>query len=125
MGGGRRGAGRGGQNGEKTVALFPEGRGYLPMVEAWRGESVESIHFGALAVVDAAGGAVASFGDPGLVTFLRSSAKPFQVLPLLAAGAAERFGLTESEIAVMIRSHVGETLHLAEGRGILARIRLH
>jgi len=104
--------------------LFPEGRGYLPMVEAWRGDTVESIHFGALAVVDASGGAVASFGDPGLVTFLRSSAKPFQVLPLLAAGAAERFGLTESEIAVMIGSHGGEPFHLEEVRGILARIGL-
>src|SRR5260221_6575266 len=119
MGGGRRGAGRGGQNGEKTVALFPEGRGYLPMVEAWRGDSVESIHFGALAVVDAAGGAVASLGDPGLVTFLRSSAQPFQVLPLLAAGAAERFGLTESDIAVMIGSHRREPVPLQHERCIL------
>ncbi len=105
-------------------AAAPAGRGYLPIVEVWRGDTVESLHFGALAVVDSSGRDVAAFGDPGTVTFLRSAAKPIQVLPLLAAGAVERFGFTEREVAVMIGSHGGEPFHVEAVGAILARIGL-
>ena len=98
--------------------------GYVPLVEIWRGECVESIHFGALAVVDSAGRLIASAGDPETVIFLRSAAKPAQVLPLLASGGAERFGFAEAEIAVMIGSHGGEPFHVAAVRSILAKIGL-
>ncbi|HYV84494.1 MAG TPA: asparaginase [Patescibacteria group bacterium] len=92
-----------------------------PMVEVWRGERVESLHHGAAVLVDDAGGVVAALGDPGLATYLRSSAKPAQVLPVILSGAAERFGFTESEIAVMIGSHGGEPFHLEAVRSILKR----
>ena len=76
--------------------------GYVPLVEVRRGGTVESVHFGAIAVVDAGGRAIASVGDPAASVILRSTAKPVQVLPLLDSGAAERFGFSEEEIAVMI-----------------------
>jgi len=95
--------------------------GWKPLVEVWRGETLESVHHGAVAVADDTGRTILAHGDPGLVTFLRSSAKPAQVLPLLASGAAERFGLNEREIAVMIGSHGGEPFHVATVRSILAK----
>jgi L-asparaginase II len=53
---------------------------YQPVFEVTRGRIVESLHYGAAAVVDSGGHLLASLGDPETVTFLRSSAKPFQVL---------------------------------------------
>ena len=46
--------------------------GVQPLVEVTRGRLVESIHYGALAVVDARGDLVAHAGDPSLKTYLRS-----------------------------------------------------
>ncbi|SRR5712692_4293909 len=98
--------------------------GYVPLVEVWRGDTVESVHFGAIAVVDAAGRTIGAAGDPETVTFLRSAAKPAQVLPLLESGAAERFGFTDEEVAVMIGSHGGEPFHVKTVRSILSKIGL-
>ncbi|MGC8857288.1 MAG: asparaginase, partial [Anaerolineae bacterium] len=50
---------------------------FQPLFELTRGRTVESIHFGAIAVVDSNGKLLASYGDPYTVAFLRSSAKPF------------------------------------------------
>ena len=78
-----------------------------PILEVTRGPIVESLHHGAIAVADANGALHASFGDPELVTYLRSSAKPFQALPFLESGAANSFGITDPEIAVACASHAG------------------
>src|SRR5437773_2437868 len=99
-------------------------RGYAPLVQVWRGDTVESVHFGAIAVADSRGRVLAACGDPGTITFLRSAAKPVQVLPLLASGAAERFGLLDEEIAVMAGSHGGEPFHIEAVRSILRKIGL-
>lgn len=98
--------------------------GYIPLVEVWRGDMVESVHFGAVAVVGAEGGVRKSVGDAETPIYLRSAAKPAQVLPLLASGAAGRFGFTDSEIAVMIGSHGGEAIHVDAVRSILGKIGL-
>jgi L-asparaginase II len=95
--------------------------GWRPLVEVWRGGTLESVHHGAVAVTDDTGRTVLAHGDPGIVTFLRSSAKPAQVLPLLASGVADRFGFTDEEIAVMIGSHGGEPFHVAAVRSILTK----
>ena len=57
-----------------------------PLFEVTRGEIVESVHYGSIAVVDSHGKLIASYGDPQAVAFLRSSAKPFQVLPFVEGG---------------------------------------
>ena len=97
------------------------GHGYVPLVEVRRGGTVESVHFGAIAVIDAEGRTVASVGDPAIPVVLRSTAKPVQVLPLLDAGGAEHFGFSEAEIAVMIGSHGGEPFHVEAVRSILKK----
>lgn len=58
-------------------------------------------------------------GDPEGYAYVRSSAKPFQVLPLLLSGAAEAFGLNDEEIAIICASHSGEERHLSLVRSIL------
>src|SRR5712671_4181266 len=72
-------------------------------VEQVRGGVVEAVHEVHVAVVNATGGLVARTGDAELVTFWRSAAKPFQALPLVADGAADRFGLTSEELAPRVR----------------------
>lgn len=95
---------------------------YLPLVEYTRGGIVESLHSGAIAVADTQGRLVASYGDPSLVSFLRSSAKPFQTLPLIESGAAEAFALTPREIAITCGSHLGLDMHVETVASIQARI---
>ncbi len=89
-----------------------------------RGETVESIHRGHVAVVDGGGNTVASIGDPSMVTFLRSSAKPFQAVPLITSGAADAFGFSEDEIAMACASHSGETMHIEIVARMLQKIGL-
>lgn len=67
---------------------------------------------------------VRAWGDAGRVTLLRSAAKPFQALPLADDGAADRFGLTEEEIALCCGSHNAEERHLEGARSILAKVGL-
>lgn len=86
---------------------------YQPILEVRRGPTVESLHYGAVAVADAAGRLQAWHADASIVTFLRSSAKPFQALPLLESGAADRFGLTERQLALICASHTGSDEHVA------------
>lgn len=95
---------------------------YAPMVNITRGPIVESIHLGALAVVDSGGRLITSVGDPMLVTYLRSSSKPFQVLPLLEMGGVEAFRLTDKEIALMCASHSGTDEHYATVSALQAKI---
>jgi len=85
---------------------------YEPVLEVLRGGRVESIHFGAVAVADPAGRLVAWAGDGDIVTYLRSSAKPFQALPFVESGAAEGLGLSMDQLAVVCASHTGTPRHI-------------
>ncbi|HET9820620.1 MAG TPA: asparaginase [Burkholderiaceae bacterium] len=91
------------------------------LVEAWRGGSIESQHRGAFAVVDARGQVVASLGDIGRPVFPRSAVKVLQALPLVASGAAERFGLDDAELALACASHGGEAPHVRTAASMLAK----
>lgn len=94
---------------------------YQPVLELTRGNIVETIHFGALAVVDALGNLVASYGDPDTVTYLRSSAKPFQALPFIEHGGQPAFGLTSPEVAIICSSHSGTDEHVQTILGIQSK----
>lgn len=86
---------------------------YLPVYELSRGTIVESLHFGALAISDARGRLIAWYGDPQAVTYLRSTAKPFQALPLIEQGGMSRFSLSPAEVALVCASHAGTDAHVA------------
>src|SRR3989440_827072 len=92
------------------------------LVENVRGKTVESRHAVHVAVVDGAGKLVAQAGNPDLITFWRSAAKPFQALPLVADGAVEHFKLTRQDIALACASHSSEPAQVALVRDFLQRI---
>jgi L-asparaginase II len=92
------------------------------LVETTRGGILESAHLGAVVAVDAEGRVQWSLGDPRLVSFPRSSLKPFQVLALVARGGVERFGLTTRDLAIASASHSGEEIHVEAVCGLLTRI---
>jgi L-asparaginase II len=90
-----------------------------------RGAIAESRHRIQCVVVDASGGVLAAteHGAAGFpVTSFRSSAKPFQLLPFVERGHADRLGCTDAELAIMAASHSGSRAHLALVRGLLQRI---
>ena len=92
------------------------------LVELRRGSVVESRHRVHVAVVDDGGRLVAHAGEPDLITFWRSAAKPFQAMPLLTDGAADRFGLTMAELALCCASHSSEQGQVALVRDLLVKI---
>jgi len=83
-----------------------------PLFETTRGQIVESIHYGSFAIVDSTGRMLASHGDPQTIAFLRSSAKPFQVLPFVERGGVEHFGFTQRELSLACASHEGSDMHV-------------
>jgi L-asparaginase II len=81
-----------------------------------RGDVVEAVHHvHAVAVQD--GAVIADAGDPMLVTHLRSSAKPFQALPLVRA----REDLTDVDLAIASASHLADEEQLSAVRALLAK----
>ncbi len=103
---------------ENPSAGLPED---APLVAVWRGALVESVHRGRVAVCGPDGELIEATGDPDGYVYARSSAKPFQAMPLLLSGAADAFGLTDEELAVVCASHNAEEPHLAAVRSILAK----
>ena len=90
------------------------------LIELTRGNLVESVHAGAIAVVRANGEVVASVGEIAVPIFPRSAIKPLQALPLLETGAADHFGFGAPEIAIASGSHSGSPTHVAVVRSMLA-----
>ena len=86
------------------------------IVSVRRGDVTEATHVvHAVAVRD--GAVVEQAGDAGRVAYLRSSAKPFQALPLVRA----RDDLTTEEIAIASASHLASPEQLAAVRSLLAK----
>lgn len=92
------------------------------LVEVTRGETVESVHRGAIAIADACGKIVFSLGEIDVPVFPRSSLKMVQALPLVESGAADAFGLTSEHIALACASHSGEPMHTERVAAWLAKI---
>jgi L-asparaginase II len=86
-------------------------------IEVRRGGVVESRHVVHAVLVDAGGEIVRAAGDPELVCFLRSSAKPIQALPLARA----RDDLDGRDLAIASASHLAEPMHLEAVRALLAK----
>ncbi len=94
---------------------------HVPITVAYRGGHPENIHHGSLAVVNAQGELLASVGDVDSPLFTRSSLKPFQAMPLLAK-AADRYDLSDADVALLCASHNGEPMHVERAAALLAKI---
>jgi L-asparaginase II len=86
------------------------------VVEAIRGGVVEARHH-VHAVAVSNGKIVESCGDPALVTYFRSAAKPLQALPLIRV----RPDLDDAEIAIACASHLHRPEQLDPVRSLLAK----
>jgi len=94
------------------------------LVEVTRGRIAESAHRGRAAVVDVTGRVLAAWGDIESPVYPRSAVKPMQALALVESGAADTFGLGETELALACASHSAEPRHLDGVAAWLTRIGL-
>lgn len=78
-----------------------------------RGNAVESYHRVHAAVVGDSDKLLGEAGDPRAVTFWRSSAKPFQIMPFIASGGFGALGWGDTQLAIACGSHGGEPEHVA------------
>ncbi|PKN80196.1 MAG: asparaginase [Candidatus Cloacimonetes bacterium HGW-Cloacimonetes-1] len=92
------------------------------LINVYRGNVVECIHRGDVAVVTPDAKLVAKIGDPFKYTYFRSSAKPLQAIEVFLSGAAERFGFSDAEISIMCASHYAEDFHINTVKSILHKI---
>lgn len=91
------------------------------LTEVVRSSRVESRHLGAAVIADPQGRVLASVGDPKLATYLRSAAKPFQLLAMIEMGLEGAMSLDGQELAVCAASHGGEEGHVLTVRRLLSR----
>ena len=82
-------------------------------VIATRGGVTESRHRVHAAVVGPGDCLLGTAREPGTVTFWRSCAKPFQVMPLLRSGGFDRVRWGDDQLALACASHGGEPEHVA------------
>lgn len=97
---------------------------YEVLVEGTRGDLVELIHRGHVAVVDATGKLLYSAGDPDKLTSMRSAAKPIQAIPIVESGAADHFGLNSEDLAIICSSHNSEPVHIDAVTRLLTKLEL-
>jgi len=92
-----------------------------PLAVVMRGDAADSVHVGSVAVVDRGGRLLYSAGDVALPTMTRSSLKPFQAMPFVAADGIERFDFSRPQVALLCASHSGEPRHVAAAASMLAK----
>jgi len=93
---------------------------FVPLAVADRSGHDESVHVGALVLLDRNGEILFALGDPQVEIYPRSSLKPLQAWSMLEAG----LDLPDDLLALVCASHDGRALHLDGVRRILARVDL-
>ncbi len=83
-------------------------------------ESEHRVH----GVISDLSGPVAAWGDQDRPVIPRSAIKFIQAIPLVRSGAAERYGVSDIEMALACSSHSGEAAHVDAVRSWLQRIGL-
>jgi L-asparaginase II len=94
---------------------------HAPLVIALRGDAVENVYYGSVAVCNTKGELLLAAGDCGFPVFTRSTLKPFQALPFILDEGHIRLGFGPPDIALMCGSHSGEERHVAAVTAMLSR----
>jgi L-asparaginase II len=81
---------------------------FKPLIEVWRGDILESTHFGAIAVVGTDGELVDFIGDIDCASYPRSAAKLMQATAMVKAG----LDLAPNQLALVAASHSGGDTHV-------------
>lgn len=95
----------------------------LPLLRT-RGPLVESEHEVHLALADARGTSLGSWGTVAAPVFWRSAAKPFQALAAVREGVLEKVGFGDDALALACASHSSEPRHRAVAGAMLAALSL-
>ncbi|TFZ07031.1 asparaginase [Ramlibacter henchirensis] len=93
----------------------------VPLIDTFRGGTLECRHFGVVAVADTTGRVLAHAGDPHWLTFTRSTLKALQALPFVEGGGPAHFGFSDRQLAMLCASHNGEPKHVEEVQDMLQR----
>ncbi len=93
------------------------------LVQVSRSGACESLHLGAVAVMEGGGRLVAFAGDPHVPVFWRSTAKLHQALGLLSHPRAGELELGNDHVAVICASHHGQRFQVQRVEQVLARAR--
>jgi L-asparaginase II len=102
-----------------TPHTFDHMPAHVPITVVHRGGHPELVHYGSVAVCNAQGQLLAHAGDITQPMFTRSALKPFQAMPLIAR-FAERYQLTDADVALLCASHNGEPTHTQRVASLLA-----
>ena len=94
------------------------------LVEVYRGDLVESNHFGHVVISNNIGKVLAYWGNPATLIYPRSSCKIIQALPLVEMGLERDFSLSEEQLALACASHSGGEIHLNVAKDWLQKIKL-
>lgn len=78
----------------------------------------ECVHRGFIAVIDGKKQSIMTVGD-SVKTHMRSTAKPFQIVPLLESSYLS--SLSDQDIALCMSSHCGQELHTQQAHDLLLR----
>ncbi|ATP41521.1 L-asparaginase [Solibacillus sp. R5-41] len=81
------------------------------LVHVYRGNIIESKHYGSIVVVDNFGNIISQIGESQREIFARSSMKLFQIIPAIEAGIMEKYDLASKDISLFCASHSGEDFH--------------
>jgi L-asparaginase II len=108
----------------------PSNPNWSPLIEITRGKvndraCVEIEHLGAIAVVSGEGDLLFSVGNAEQMVHLRSTAKPFQLLPFLLEGLHQKSwgddqSIEAADLALLMASHSGEPKHIQRLERLLA-----
>lgn len=94
---------------------------HAPLAVVTRGQAVESVHWGSVAVADRDGRLLRAAGAPQALVYTRSALKPLQAIPFVRAGGPDRFGYDGAQVALLCASHSGEPRHVEAVRTMLVR----
>lgn len=92
------------------------------LLHGTRGNLIENIHRGDIAVVQWDNTLLGYAGDPYKRSFMRSCTKPIQALPVIESGAAQEYGISGKELAVICASHYAESHHIESVESILSKL---
>ncbi|MBR3841810.1 MAG: asparaginase [Christensenellaceae bacterium] len=92
----------------------------VELIKQYRGDLLECIHRGRLTIVSEKGVELA-LGDENSYAFYRSASKPIQSLPVVIRHLPEKYGLTDTEAAILSGSHWAQKQHVEALESIIAK----
>ncbi len=91
------------------------------LARVMRSGEPESLHRGSV-VITKDDEVLHAWGNPDVAVFTRSAVKPFQMLPFLERGLADRYSVSNAELAILIASHSGTDEHVEVVRGLMKKL---